>query len=439
MTNTAAIAMIAWVPVVLVLFAKLPHRRAAVAAFVAGWLLLPVVNYPVAGLPDYSKVTATCGAPLVAICIFDLRRFMGLRLCWADVPVLVFCVSPFASALRNGMGIHEALSAVFAQSLSWAVPYAVGRCYFHDLPGLRELAIGIFAGAALYVPMSLFELWSGYELSRVVYGYRQMIPVISFGIVRPKVFLQSGMMLALWMSAATVLAIWLWKSAALPSFRYFSLRWVVPVLIATVILIRSVNGWIEMMLGIALIFSIRRWQTAAPVIGLMILALAYIGVRAAGLWSGDEMVVAVQKVFNEQKGRSIRYRLVNEDEIATNAREHSLLGWGRSMVPFVNRTTLQRAVPDSMWIVVFANYGVLGLLGFTGTILTPVILLIRRIPASTWFDARIAPAAALGIVLVIYLIDHLANGMEHPAFLLAAGGLSGFHATSPVKLSRANA
>src|SRR6476469_8665554 len=103
MTNSAAIAMIGWVAVVPLLFVILPHRRAAAAAFVAGWLFLPVVVYPIAGLPDYSKVTATCGVSILAICIFDFRRLLALRLCWSDVPILIFCLAPFASALRNGL------------------------------------------------------------------------------------------------------------------------------------------------------------------------------------------------------------------------------------------------------------------------------------------------------------------------------------------------
>src|SRR5579871_60463 len=132
MMNSEAIAMFGWVPFVLLLFAFLPRRRATAAAFIAGWLFLPVVTYPIKGLPDYDKLAATCGAPLLAICLFDFRRLLRLRPCWADAPVVLFCLSPFASALENGLGIHEAVSAVFAQSLAWGVPYTAGRIYFHD-------------------------------------------------------------------------------------------------------------------------------------------------------------------------------------------------------------------------------------------------------------------------------------------------------------------
>ncbi len=424
--NSAAIAMFSWDLIVLALFAVLPGRRAVAAAFVAGWLFLPVVTYPIAGLPDYDKVAATCAPPFLAMCIFDFRRLIRLRPCWADVPILVFCISPFVSAIQNGLGIHEGLSAVFAQSLSWGVPYTMGRSYFDDLPSLRELAIAILAGGAVYVPFSLFELWSGVQLSKLVYGYSQLVPVISFGIVRPKVFLQTGLMLALWMAAATILAIWLWKSGAVPKIRTISVGWLVAMMIASVILIRSVNGWIDLVLGAGLLFLAGRWRTSAPVIGLMILILFYITVRAAGVWSGGQIVDGVRKVFNKQKSVSLQYRFLNEDVIATNARRHGLVGWGRQQAVLVNPRTFRRAVPDSLWIIVFGSYGALGLVGLTGSVLLPVVLLVNRIPAGKWSDPSIAPAAAMAVLLVVYMTDHLANAMQLPVFMVAAGGLSGF-------------
>ena len=342
------------------------------------------------------------------------------------MPILLFCLSPFASAIENRLGVHEGLSAVFAQCVAWGIPYMIGRSYFDDLPSLRELAIAILAGGAVYVPLSLFELWSGRQLSQLVYGYRQLVPVISFGIVRPKVFLQSGLMLALWMAAAAIVALWLWKSSALPKIRNISTGWLVAVMIASVILIRSVNGWIDLLVGAGLLFLVTRWRTTAPVIGLMVLMLAYIGVRASGVWSGRQIVDGVRKVLNKQKSRSVNYRFVNEDVIAANARQHVLVGWGRQQAVTINPQTHQRAVPDSLWIIIFGTFGALGLLGLTGSILLPVILLIIRIPPGKWSDPAIAPAAAMAMLLVVFMTDNLANAMEHPVFMVAAGGLSGF-------------
>jgi hypothetical protein len=439
MTTSALIVLFGWGVVVLVLFAVLAGRRAAVAAFVAGWLFLPVVTYPIAGLPDYDKMAATCVPPFLAMCIFDFRQLLKLRPYWADVPILVFCVSPFASAIQNGLGIHEGLSVVFAQSVAWGIPYTIGRCYFDDLPSLRELAIAILAGGVIYVPLSLFELWSGLQLSQLVYGYHQLVPVISFGIVRPKVFLQSGLMLALWMASAALVVIWLWKSGAMPKTKNISTGWLVAVLIANVILIRSVNGWIELVVGAGLLFLVTRWRTTAPVIGLILLILIYIGVRAAGVWSGGQIVDGVRKVLNKQKSRSIQYRFVNEDVIAANARQHVLVGWGRQESVTVDQRTSQRAVPDSLWIIVFGSYGALGLFGLAGSILLPVILFVSRIPAGKWSEPGIAPAASLAMLLVVFMTDNLANAMEHPVFMLAAGGLSGFLMTYRAKVARAEA
>ena len=69
----------------------------------------------------------------------DFRRLRLLRFRWVDVPILLFCMSPFASSLVNHLGVQEGLSAAFFQVVTWGIPYAVGRLYFDDLPALREL------------------------------------------------------------------------------------------------------------------------------------------------------------------------------------------------------------------------------------------------------------------------------------------------------------
>ncbi len=55
----------------------------------------------------------------------------------------------------------------------------------------------------------------------------------------------------------------------------------------------------------------------------------------------------------------------------------------------------------------------------------PVVLFLMQNPASRWNESNIAPAAALAIVLVLYMTDHLLNSMINPIFMLAAGGLTG--------------
>ena len=165
------IALFGWIPVILLLFATLPSRRAVVAASISAWLFLPVAQFPLPGLPDYTKVSATTAGLLLGTVLFDGGRFSGLRLRWFDLPILVWCVIPFASSVANSLGAYDGLSGVVNRTLTWALPYLIGRAYFSDLDGLRELATGILVGGLIYMPLCLWEIRMSPQLHRVIYGY----------------------------------------------------------------------------------------------------------------------------------------------------------------------------------------------------------------------------------------------------------------------------
>jgi hypothetical protein len=426
-----SIAMFGWIPAVLLLFWCLPPRRAALAGFVLAWMFLPIAEFKLHGVPPYSKTVATCGAVLLAIAIFDARRLLTLRFQWADIPVTFFCLSPFASSLLNGLGVHDGISAVFEQTVTWGVPYAVGRLYFEDLAHLRELAIAIVCGGLVYVPLCLAELAKRPFLNQVVYGFTQphIDPARRLGIVRPIVFMETTLMLAVWMAAASVLAVWLWRTRAIPvRFRGW-LVWLTPVLLVSTISLRAVNGWIFLALGLGLLAVHSYWRSAIPVLGVMAMILAYLLARTGGIWSGEDAIPMVGAVINSEKEKSIAFRLMNESGVLGKAKDRPLFGWGRQAHIFRNRYG-GPVIWDSLWVIVFSQAGFAGLAALLATILVPVLLFIRRFPAKLWQQPDVAPAAALAIVLVLYMLDHLANAMLNPVFLLAAGGLSGLPAPS---------
>lgn len=423
MTHAVAFAMFGWIPIVLALFMWLPPWRAALVAFLVGWMFLPIAEYTIKGFPDYTKLSATCGVVLIAIAIFDFRRLISLRPIWFDVPVLLFCLSPSVSSFTNGLGLHEALAVVFQQAMTWGVPYTIGRLYFYDLSRLRELAIGIVVCGVVYAPLCLFEIWKGPELHKLVYGYYQ--PYVDteprFGILRPMVFMQGGLALALWMAATTTVGFWLWRTRAFsPNWRA-TLACLLPVLGLTTILIRSVNGWILLALGVGLLSLCFIGTGRAYIVCVIVLLISYIGIRAAGLWSGRQAVTAVDLVL-PVKHNSIFFRFRNEDVISANARERPIFGWGRRAAALQDGQG-SYAISDTLWAGMFAEFGTVGLIGLTGALLLPVVLFISYFPPAQWKDASVAPAAALAITLVLYTIDNLANAMNNPVFMLIAGGL----------------
>ena len=427
MNYPVAIAMFGWIAVVVALFVFLAPRRAALVGFLAGWMFLPIAHYTIPGLPDYTKISATCGVVLICIALFDFRRLVGLRFRLADIPMLLLCLCPFASSISNGLGVHEGLSAVFDWGIIFGAPYVVGRLYFGELSSLLELAFGILAGGLVYVPLCLWELARGPRLHLQLYGYYPpwLDQETRFGILRPLVFMWSGLMVAQWMAVAAVVGLWLWKSRTLPRW----VTWLVPVLVLTTIALRSVNGWILLLLGATLLALHSCWRSAAPLIVIMLLILTYVTVRATGLWSGVQSVPVVEALIDKAKGRSIRYRLDNENIITNNVHQRPMLGFGRQMASVDNHKG-RYAIRDSLWIIVFSQCGTIGLVGLMATLLAPVAVFIRNFPASRWQDAAVAPAAALAVVLVLYTTDNLANAMLNPVMLLAVGGLAGLRCTA---------
>jgi hypothetical protein len=140
MTDLVPIALFGWIPAVLFIFAVLPPRRAVIVAFLFAWLFLPVAAYKLTGLPEYSKMSATCGGVLLGTLLFDPGRFLTLRPHWADLPMAVWCSVPLASSLSNNLGVYDGLSATLSQTVQWGLPYLIGRLYFSDWAAVRELA-----------------------------------------------------------------------------------------------------------------------------------------------------------------------------------------------------------------------------------------------------------------------------------------------------------
>src|SRR5688572_11936637 len=123
MSLFAHIALLAWIPAVLVMFMVLPPRRAVITALVAAWLFLPMAAYALPGLPDYTKMSATCVGVLIGAVLFDPQRFEQFRPNWLDLPMLTLCASPVLSSLSNGLGWHEAMSASLSQATTWGIAY----------------------------------------------------------------------------------------------------------------------------------------------------------------------------------------------------------------------------------------------------------------------------------------------------------------------------
>lgn len=427
MTIFVDIVLLGWIPMILLLFGMLPARRAVIVAFIGAWLFLPMAGYSIAGLPDFGKMTATSYGVLLGVLIFDAARLTRFRPSWIDIPIVVYCAVPMASSLSNGLGAYDGASAIFGSTVSWGIPYFIGRLYFSDLEGLRELAVGIFVGGLIYVPLCLYEIRMSPQLHDMIYGFHQhrFGQTKRFGGWRPMVFMQHGLAVGMWMAAASLVGVWLWHTKALTQIRQVPMMLLLPILVATTIMCKSFGAIVLLIGGLGALYSAKLGRTVLPCFCLAAIPVAYMGLRSTDTWSGQQLVDAVAVIDRERSG-SLQFRLEAEDLLVDRAWQRAVFGWGTWSR---NRVRDERgrdlAVTDGLWVITFGQRGLIGLVALTAIVLLPAVLVFRGFPARTWNSAAVAPAVALSVILVLYMIDNLFNAMVNPVFVLVAGGLAG--------------
>ncbi len=419
-----------WIPVVFYLFRRFPPQQAVVISFMVAWLFLPQISIILPVLPNINKLSITCYSILLVTAINDLGRFSSFRPSWLDLPMLIWCVCPFASSLDNGLGIYDGLSTTLAQTVTWGGPYFLGRIYLNNLAGLRLLAMGIFFGGLSYIPLCLIELRIGPQLDLWVYGFTTTTNwnvAIRNGGYRPVVFMGTGLMLGAWMMTATLTGIWLWKTGVIKQIGRIPMSWLVMALLVTFVSCKSAGASISLVLGSFILFFARWWRSTFPLWLLIASIGCYLFLGVNGNFPRTQIISYTSKVFNAERTQSLQFRFDNEVFLGEKARQKMIFGWGgfgRNRVYDENGKDL--SITDSLWIIVFGTNGLVGLCSVTASMLLPVVrFFMLGYPAKTWSHPKVAPAAVLAVALTLYMLDCVLNAMINPMFALIGGAISG--------------
>lgn len=456
MTLQAQLAMLAWIPLLLYLFVRFPVQKAVAIGFIGAWLFLPQrAGFSFPGFPDYNRISAASYGILLATCIFDVGRFQSFKLGWLDLPMLIWCVCPLASSLSNGLGLYDGLSQTLSQTVEWGFPYFLGRIYFNSIKGMRLLATAIFVGGILYIPLCLYEIRMSPQLHIMVYGYfpHSFAQTMRYGGFRPQVFMYHGLAVGAWMMTATLLGIWLWKAGVIKQLWGIPVSWLVPILLITFILCKSTGAWFLGVFGIIIMFAAKWLRTALPLLVLIGGIFFYQYYVATGLFTiqqQNQIISFMTEVTNEERAGSLETRFDAEQLLGERARQRIIFGWGgwnRNRVYEYNMFGERRDVAptDSLWIITFGTKGLVGIFSLTTALLLPVVVLCGwRYPAHLWFNPKVAPAVAVGLVVTLYMADNLTNNMFNPVFPLASGGIAGLvlqgtEMPTKVRSSRASA
>jgi hypothetical protein len=427
------LVMFGWIPIVLYLFSRLPAQRAVVLSFLVAWLFLPQAERLIPGLPNYTKTSATCYGIMLATFVFDVGRFSTFRFGWLDIPMAIWCfICPLASSLTNDLGLYDGVAATLDKTMTWGAPYFLGRIYLNTLGGLRQLAVGIFIGGLVYVPLCLFESRFSPQLHRIVYGghaFADFSQAMRLGGFRPTVFMQHGLAVGAFMMAATLIGIWLWQTNVLKRVWNVPMAWLVAVMFLTFILLRSTGALGLFALGIAILFIAKQFRTALPVYLVIGAIVIYLYINAeTRVYFTDQLIGYLSEILPPDRVGSLEFRFNNEELLVDRARERLIFGWGgwgRSRV-LLDPYGPQYTVQDSLWIIAFGENGTVGLASLFSAMLMPIVALFGlRYPAWKWTNPKVAPAAVLAIVVMLYMVDCILNAMINPIYILAVGGIAG--------------
>ena len=436
MNPITSLVMIAWIPIVLYLFYRFPAPKAVIISFIVAWLFLPQkAGFSFPGFPDYERMSATVYGILLCTFIYDVGRFRQFQPGWLDLPMLVWCICPLFSSLSNGLGLYDGISQTLSQTMSYGGPYFLGRLYLNNLARIRQLAIAIFISGLVYVPFCLHEIIFSPQLHRIVYGYHPHVfeQSIRYGGYRPVVFMQHGLAVGMWMMAATLIGIWLWKTKVVTSVYGIHIRWLVGVLLTTFILIKSTGAYGLLVIGIGILFAVWQFRTSISLVFVIIFIGFFLQQGVLGESHLTQQIITVANNYGipEERIHSLEYRFDNEELLGKKARERIILGWGgwgRNRISQYDDLTgelVDIAATDSMWIITFGTNGLVGLISLYTSMLLPVLCVCFLFPNKFLSNKQLAPMLVLAVIVTLYMIDGLLNYMANPIFILANGGISG--------------
>lgn len=427
MSFLVPLTLFGWIPAVIALFAVVPARWATGLAFAAGWCFLPVAGYDLPGLPDYTKMFATSVGVFLGLAIFYPNRFLQFSPSWLDIPAFVFCLSPLGSSLSNDLGIYDGFSAALNTTVSWGLPYLIGRCVYRDVAELEALAWSIVACGLIYVPLCLWEVRMSPQLHRQVYGFHQhsFAQTARFDGWRPTVFMQHGLMVGMWMGCCLLIAIFAWRGGRMKSVRGLPIWPWIAALAVTFLLLKSLGAWLLIALGWMLLELAQGTRSRWVFATLPLIVVGFLGLRYIDRFPTDSLVQFTREWVNDDRANSLQFRFDNEQLLLGRAAQRPLLGWGswgRNRV--FDDQGRDISTTDGLWIIVLGTQGLVGLVSLYGMLLVgPTMTLIKASPILWTRLPATAFTCGLAIVCCLFAIDTLPNSMVVPVFIVCCGAL----------------
>jgi len=431
----ANLALLLWAPVALLVTRAMSTAAAVTFIMVGGVMFLPeklAFRLPLLSL-DKDAISA------IAACIVCVTRAPQRPLppaTRASTYLLGFLAVSFAittatnrESLRfgpvhlPGLGIKDTLGLILADVLQIVLPFYVGQRVFRSPKELEVLLRGLVIGALVYLPLVLLEARLSPILHTKLYGFFQHAFGQSKreGGFRAFVFMQHGLAVAFYMSQAltTAMAFLRSRTARLP----VATPWVIALLALGVVSCKSLGalGYAILTTPLILMCSprlqirIMRW--------LSVVILLYPLLRLEG-WFPAQTFVDWAMQHDPDRGRSLEFRIYNEEVLLERTREKLWFGWGswgRNRV--FDEGGVDNTVVDGEWIAILGGGGVARFAIVFGCILLPVFLAEKARRKLDSDDARLL--AVTTVLLTFVAVEMLPNSVWYPLpYLLGGAAIS---------------
>ncbi len=433
-------AIIFWVPIAIILFRRLHPITAATIVFLGGAIILPVgVSFDFPGLPPIDRKVVASLAAIVGY-VFCVPGRLKLRrgVHWPEKLVFILAITGFFTVLANsdtlqygprfipGLKPWDALSGVFFTFMLSGVPFFIGARLVKNYEDLEVLFRAFVIFGLIYLPLIAWEVRMSPQLHATLYGHfpHSFAQHIRGDGYRPVGFTSHGLELALFMSTSLIAALGLAKAR----IKLFNLPQWMPswVLMIGLLLCKSAASiFYGFLTVILMIFTKIRLQVKIILI-LALVVVSYPILRSQDLFPVDTILQIADSVSDERR-RSLTFRFDNEALLLEKARERIWFGWGswgRHHI-FDPITGRDLSVIDGYWVILIGQLGVVGFLSFFLLILTPIVLVARKLKNIPPGNQRILVVTLLLMVL-IRAIDLLPNAFFSPITLFLAGALYQF-------------
>lgn len=425
MNEFVKIALAGWIPLVLVFFTLMRPFQAVLVSFIGAWLFLPIGSFTPMGVIELTKMSATCYGVLAGVALFDSSRFFAFRPRLLDMPLVLWCLMPLITGSAVGLEWRLNASLFIEQVVTWAIPWFIGRLYLTDLGAFKETAVAIVISGLVYMPFCWYELVMSPQLHRIVYGEHQhdFSQTPRLGGWRPMVFMQHGLMLAAWMTSASLVGVWLWLSGSVRRISTVPLSWLLIPLLGTTVMCKSLGALLLLLTGLGALVVVRYLRWTSVLVLLALVPPCFIAARLAGKATGDSLV-ALATMIDPERGESLQFRLRNEDLLMGKAMARPGLGWGWGEARIYDEYGNDAAVTDGMWIIYLGSYGLVGLIAVYACLLLPPGLAAWRARKVRAPPQVLAPILSLCVIAILFAVDTIPNSMLNPIFTLLCGGLA---------------